>query len=611
MQTRMFIFIAKTDFMQRLTQPLLWRALLTVFMTISLFLSCTHEPQSQKQWATVFETSQGMETATYDQVIDYYRELSASFAEISMFSGDTTDSGKPLHLVVYQPKGSAAMQQGKHPELPVILINNGIHPGESDGIDASMMLLRDWALNPERGPQNFAVAVIPVYNIGGALNRNSFSRTNQNGPLAYGFRGNAQNYDLNRDFIKADTKNAMAFSALFQWLRPIAFIDNHVSNGADYQYVLTHLMTQHNKLCGPQGEFLQQVFTPELENALASQSWPITPYVNVFNRSPETGFEQFIDHPRYSTGYTTLFNTLGMMVETHMLKDYKSRVEGTYALLQTFTELCERYQSQLEQAYRENQKLFSPLDKYPLTWRIDTTQSRPIEFLGYKAEYVPSAVTGQNRMKYNRTAPYTKNIPYFDTFRAMDTVVIPKYYGLPRTYSKVVERLKTNQIELIELTQDLITEAEIYHIQNYQTSRNAYEGHYLHYNTQVTKTLESTKLKAGDYLIALDQFGLRYILETLEPQAVDSFFNWNFFDTILQQKEGFSPYVWEDLAWELLEKNPELKVQFDTLKSEDENFAQNAYAQLDWLHKHSPHYEKAHLRYPVIRILTEVMLGKN
>ncbi len=586
--------------------------ILSAFVAIlGLFSSCQSPTKNENDWRTVFEASQGKETATYPEVVHYYQELSKHFDNISMHQGDTTDSGKPLHVVIYQPAGSPKIELNKQPDLPVILINNGIHPGESDGIDASMMLLRDWALNPEKGPQNFAVAIIPVYNIGGALNRNSFSRTNQNGPLAYGFRGNTQNYDLNRDFIKADTENARAFSQIFQWLRPLAFVDTHVSNGADYQYVLTHLMTQHNKLSGAQGTFIQKQFTPALEQALANQSWPITPYVNVFNRSPETGFEQFIDHPRYSTGYTTLFNTLGMMVETHMLKDYKSRVEGTYALLQTFTELCEQYQLELQQSYLANQNMYHPLDKYPLNWRIDTTQSRPIEFLGYAAEYVPSAITGQNRLKYNRTAPYKKDIPYFDTYRATDSVMIPHYYGIPRTYHRVIERLKSNDIKLIELKQDLSVEAEVYHIKDYKTSKNAYEGHYLHYNTQVSSALEPTKLSAGDYLIPVDQFGLRYILETLEPEAIDSFFNWNFFDTILQQKEGFSPYVWEDQALEILNNNPELKSEFEAYKSTDNDFAKNAYAQLDWLHKRSAHYEKAHLRYPVVRILSEVMLGKD
>lgn len=599
--------MAKRLILRRYSQALSLGLIAVAF----IFLACEDHESTPHNWTTVFEASQGKETATYDEVIEYYKQLAETFDQIKLYEMDTTDSGHPLHVAIYHPTASASIKKGQPANIPVILINNGIHPGESDGIDASMMLLRDWAINPEQAPEQFAVAFIPVYNIGGALNRNSHSRTNQNGPVAYGFRGNANNYDLNRDFIKADTKNAMAFSQIFQWLRPLAFVDTHVSNGADYQYVLTHLMTQHNKLSGAQGAFLQEIFTPELENALKAQSWPITPYVNVFNRSPETGFKQFIDHPRYSTGYTSLFHTMGMMVETHMLKDYKSRVEGTYTLLQTFTDLCQKYQVELERAYAEKLNLYRPLSQYPLGWRADTDDSRPIEFLGYAAEYVPSEITGQNRLKYDRQQPYTKTIPYFDTYKANDSVLIPRYYGLSRNHHRVIERLKNNQIQLIELQQDLTVDAEIYRIEDYQTRTSAYEGHYLHYNTQVSQTQEQTTLRAGDYLIPTDQFGIRYLVETLEPSAIDSFFNWNFFDTVLQQKEGFSPYVWEDLALDLLNSKPQLRSEFETLKSQDKSFAQNAYAQLDWLHKHSPHYEKAHLRYPVIRILGEVMIGED
>lgn len=254
---------------------------------------------------------------------------------------DDTDSGEPLHIVTYNANRTFESEFNDGEKQNIILINNGIHPGESDGIDASMMLLRDFAENRIKAPENTIVAVIPVYNIGGALNRNSTTRTNQNGPKEYGFRGNARNYDLNRDFIKSDTKNAKAFAKIYHTLQPDVFIDNHVSNGADYQYTLTHLFTQHNKLGGSLGNYLHNSFMPNLEDQLEKKNWPITPYVNVFNQVPETGFSQFMDHPRYSTGYTTLFNSLGMMVETHMLKPYKQRVEGTYEFMRTVIDMLE------------------------------------------------------------------------------------------------------------------------------------------------------------------------------------------------------------------------------------------------------------------------------
>ena len=465
-------------------------------------------------------------------------------------------------------------------------------------------------LKPRNRSKDFAVAVIPIYNIGGALNRNSTTRTNQNGPVSYGFRGNAKNYDLNRDFIKADTKNALAFSHLFHWLDPIVFVDNHVSNGADYQYTLTHLMTQHNKLDGALGQFMQSVFTPELEQVLAQNKWPITPYVNVFNRSPETGFTQFMDHPRYSTGYTTLFQTLGMMVETHMLKPYQDRVNGTYALMQNLVDLCQNHLEQIVNNKAHDRQLYHSGDHYPLNWQVDRTQSRPLEFKGYAAQYLQSEITGKQRLSYDRTAPYTKTIPYFDTYIAQDSVIIPEHYGIPRAFDRVIERLKANGITMIELLKDIKVNAEIYHIKDYQSAQNPYEGHYLHYNTKWPAVARPWYWRLAIFSTDRPTWGA-LPCGNLGTSGGRFFFNWNFFDIILQQKEGFSPYVWEDLAKQILERDPLLQAAFEQQRAEDPDFAENAYAQLDWLHKHSVHYEKAHLRYPIVRVLDQIVFGKD
>ncbi len=166
----------------------------------------------------------------------------------------------------------------------------------------------------------------------------------------------------------------------------------------------------------------------------------------------------------------------------------------------------------------------------------------------------------------------------------------------------MLELLELNQIKMIPVKKDSLLEATVYKIERFQTVSNPYEGHYLHYNTQVSAQKEWVELSAGDVIVSTQQEGVRYLLETLEPSAADSFFNWNFFDTILQQKEGFSPYVWEDIAFEILQNNPELQKEFETKKIEEPLFAKNAYEQLDWIHKRSKYYEKAHLRYPILRL---------
>ena len=573
-----------------------------------LFFLCTlvacnkNKSIATNDFRTVFEKTAGLETATYPEIINFYKQLAADYSTIAIYEMEDTDSGKPLHLVTFNPNRSFESEFTTAQKQNILLINNGIHPGESDGIDASMMLLRDLAQQKIKTPQQTIIAVIPVYNIGGALNRNSTTRTNQNGPKAYGFRGNARNYDLNRDFIKADSKNAQAFTKIFRTLRPALFIDNHVSNGADYQYTLTHLFTQHNKLGGALGNYLHQTFMPALEDSLAQKKWDITPYVNVFNSTPDQGFKQFFDSPRYSTGYTTLFNTLGMMVETHMLKPYKKRVEGTYELMKTFIAIAEKEAEQIKKLSRYSKTRYPVGEPYPISWKIDSSKTTMLNFKGYTGTLVSSKVTHSDRLKYDRNLPFTKKVAYQNYYLPDKKIRIPESYIVPKGRWRIVELLKLNQIEMVPIKKDTMIEATVYKIENFQTVQNPYEGHYLHYNTQVSSKKERVQVSAGDYRITTQQEGVRYLLETLEPSATDSFFNWNFFDTILQQKEGFSPYVWEDKAFELLENNPALQKEFERKKTKDPLFAKNSYEQLDWIHKQSDHYEKAHLRYPILRI---------
>ncbi len=569
-----------------------------------LFTSCKIEKEaSDFDFTITFEKSEGKQTATYEEVVRFYENLAEAYPSVKMRNSGRTDSRERLRMVTINPSPETNLDKVKE-DKNIILINNGIHPGESDGIDATMMLFRDIAQGKIDMPKNTVIATIPIYNIGGALNRNSGSRTNQNGPEEYGFRGNARNYDLNRDFIKSDTWNASAFARIFHILKPDVFIDNHVSNGADYQYTLTHLFTQHNKLGGELGTYLHTELMPSLETELASKKWDITPYVNVYNRTPDKGFSQFMDSPRYSTGYTTLWNTLGMMVETHMLKPYKQRVEGTYELMKSMIEIMERDHEKIQSLRKDAYKKLATRETYPINWQLDTTKSSMLNFKGYEGEMVTSEITGLPRLKYDRNRPFIKKVPYQNYFKATSEITIPEAYLIPEQWRRVIDRLKVNEIEMEYIEDDIDMEVEVYHIDNYQTYTRPYEGHYPHYNTAVRRSIETVSIKEDSYLeVKTDQLGFRYILETLEPEAVDSFFNWNFFDTILQQKEGFSAYVWEDAAAKLLAENAELKSEFEKKKQNNEKFAASAYQQLDWLHKKSDNYEKAHLRYPIYRVL--------
>jgi len=577
---------------------------LVLLFIIFGIISCNKSSKEKTDFTTLFETSTGTETPEYEAVIDYYKKLSEAYAQISLFSFGQTDSGEPLHLVVYNREGIYNVDEIKKSKKNRILINNGIHPGESDGIDASMMLMRDLVQNDsiKAKYENSIICVIPVYNIGGSLNRNSHTRANQNGPLEYGFRGNARNFDLNRDFIKQDTKNAAAFAEIFHAVNPDVFVDNHVSNGADYQYALTHLFTQHNKLGGSLGAFLQNEMRPQIEASLQTKGIIITPYVNVWGNTPEAGFSQFFDSPRYSTGYTTLFNTLGLMVETHMLKPYKIRVEQTYELLFSTFDFAEKNSKKIKELRTNAIDKILAKKKYPIQFTVDKENYRTLNFKGYTGEMIESKVTNGQRLYYDKNKPFEKEVPYYDEFTATKEITIPNAYILPKGWHTIVERLHNNKIEYTKFEKDTIISVTVNHIKDFETRNSPYEGHYLHYNTSIVASTENINFKEGDLYIPTNQNGVRYLLETLEAEATDSFFNWNFFDTILQQKEGYSAYVFEEVAEKLLTEHTALKKQFQEKLATDEAFVKNPRAQLDFIYKNSPNYEKAHLRLPVFKI---------
>ena len=576
-----------------------------IFLSFSiLLLSCENSSKKHIDFTTLFEASNGTETPEYEDVISYYKKLSEAYSQISVFSFGQTDSGEPLHLVVYNREGIYNVDEIKDSSKNRILINNGIHPGESDGIDASMMLLRDIVQSDSLKAkyQNSIICVIPVYNIGGSLNRNSHTRANQNGPLEYGFRGNARNYDLNRDFIKQDTKNAAAFAEIFHAVNPDVFIDNHVSNGADYQYAISHLFTQHNKLGGDLGTFLQNEMRPNLEASLENKGINITPYVNVWGTTPEAGFSQFFDSPRYSTGYTTLFHTLGLMVETHMLKSYKIRVEQTYELLFSAFDFTEENSEIIKDLRSKATDEILAKETYPIQFKVDREKYRILNFKGYEGEMIDSKVTNGKRLFYDKSKPFTKEVKYYDEFAVTKEIAIPKAYVLQKGWHNIVERLDSNNIEYVLFDTDTTIAVEVSYIKDFESRKSPYEGHYLHYNTTVKRATKEITFKEGDLWIATNQNGVRYLLETLEAEATDSFFNWNFFDTILQQKEGYSAYVFEEVAEKLLAENPSLKKAFERKLNTDERFVKSIRKQLDYIYKNSPHYEKAHLRLPIFKV---------
>ncbi len=556
-----------------------------------------------QELTTMFEKSNGIETTTYADCIAFYKQLASKSAKIQVKTFGNTDAGYPLHLVIFSNDKNFNIASWQKQNRLVVLVNNGIHPGEPDGIDASMLILKDIANGKIVVPSNVVLAIIPIYNIGGSLNRGSFSRVNQDGPLAYGFRGNAQNLDLNRDFTKSDSRNSKAFTQIFHYLNPDIFIDNHVSDGADYQHTMTLLTTQHNKLGGSIGNYLHTTFEPSIFKSMAEKKWPLTPYVNFEEGSPEKGWQAFYDPPRYSTGYAALFGTIGFMPETHMLKPFAQRVKSDYALMETILQQAALQANAIKQNRKASLEAIKQQQIFPLSFQCDSTRKDSITFLGYAAEQKKSEVTGMNRLFYNHDKPFTKQVSFYNYFIGQNMVTKPKAYIIPQGWHAVIDLLKLNKVTVTTLAKDTEIVVDAYRIEDYKTSPRAYEKHYRHSNTKVSTSQQKIQFLKGDCIIYTGQIYDRFLVEMLEPTGDDSYFAWNFFDAILQQKEGYSDYRWEDVAAKYLQQHTQLQQELAAKRQLDPKFAASASQQLDFVYKHSPYYEPAHLRYPVYRLV--------
>jgi hypothetical protein len=552
---------------------------------------------------TRFEQANGTQTPTYSEIIDWWKKLDAISPIVKMQEMGPTDAGFPLHLIMVSTDKDFNIQSIKAKKKSIIFFNNGIHPGEPDGIDASMLLVRDIVENKYKLPSNIVLAIIPVYNIGGCLNRSANYRVDQNGPEEFGFRGNSENLDLNRDFIKCDSKEAITFATIFHYLDPEIFVDNHVSDGADYQHVMTLLTSQHNKLGGSMGDFLDQQFEPALYALMKGKGFDLVPYVNHFGETPEKGWSAYWDSPRYSTGYTTLWNTFSFMPETHMLKPYKQRVESTKALEESFIEFTSLHNKEIIAIREQTKKQQQTQSSFPIAWKLDRSKSVEITYKGFEATHKASEVSGLSRLYYDRTKPLEMKVPFYNFYRDTLSIEKPKAYIIPQGWWKVIERLQANHVQMQKLAKDTSIQVQWYKIENYQAIPRPFEGHHLNTKVQISKNTKTMHFRKGDYYIPLNQTANRFLIETLEPQAEDSYFAWNFFDPILGQKEGYSDYHFEDVAAEYLKQHSELKTKLAEKRATDSSFAKNADAQLNFVFQNSIYFEPAYLQYPVYSVL--------
>lgn len=548
---------------------------------------------------------EGDTTPTWEQVIARYAEFDRTRQGTSLMEIGMDDDGSPIHLFVLSdgtpPIPDSIRAAGKN----ILWITNGIHPGEPDGIDASLLLTQALLDSDQLMGLlvNTAVCIVPVYNVSGAKHRNTTSRANQNGPRGYGFRGNARNLDLNRDFIKADSRNTRSLiRALNDW-DPDIYFETHVSNGADHQYVMELLPTHPDKLDPALRSFLEERLMPRQHEWMQRQGQLMGPYFETFHAIPEQGLTGFVDGPRYSTGYNALRQRIGILSESHMLKPYADRVNATFQLMLGTLACMNEHPEELKAARRQARASAEEILNYATNWSMDTTIVLDMPWKGYTVDTVISQLSGLPRVRYDRSRPTEGTVPWMGRASADLVIDRPVAYLVPQAWQEVIERLDLEGIPLDGLEKDRNYVVEVQRIASFRSSDQPYEGHYLHRAITTTSEVDTVVAKVGDVVVTMGHATDALVMEILEPRCQDSYFAWGFFDSVLQQKEWFSDYVFEDLAADLLKKDPELKAALEERQRNDPDFAASSWEQLYWVYQRSPYFEPGFRRYPVLRII--------
>ena len=544
-------------------------------------------------------------TPTYYEIIDMYKLLDENYAIASLREYGLTDSGKPLHLFIIDRDRDFDPEEARKKNKQILLINNGIHPGEPCGIDASLEYADDMLRNMD-GMQslldNTVICIIPVYNVGGCLYRSHFHRTNQPGPYASGYRGNYKNLDLNRDFVKMDTENARSFAGITRTWDPDVVLDTHTTNGSDHQYVITLIPAQHNSMQADLGKFFNEEMVPALYARMKETPYELIPYPTYTNRNPESGISNYVQSPRYSTGYTQLFNALSFMTENHCYKPFPDRVKAAYHFITSLVEYVSENGEQIrEKRMLANEKIKTQ-EVFPLSYELDTARFTEIEFGGYGRGEFPSLLTGEMFPDYDHDKPFTATIPFYNDFKPVLTVEKPEYYILPQAWSEVVERMKINRVHMERLSVDTTLTVTAYYIEDLQWARRPNNGHFFHDEFKVREEVQNIKYYEGDYIIPVNQSCNQFIVNQLEPLGMDSYFRWNFFDNCLEDREWFYPNaILEKKMVDYMEKHPEVRKMLDEAILGNPEMANSRNAQMYFIYQNIWKNPWAG-RYPVTRI---------
>ncbi len=544
-------------------------------------------------------------TPSYEETLAFLRRLETTSPYLSLSFYGTSGEGRPMPLLVASKDKAFTPEMAAKAGKPVVLVLNGIHPGEPDGKDACLMLLRDMALgNRPDLLDTVTLLVVPIYNVDGHERVSKWNRPNQDGPVdGMGFRTTTQGFDLNRDFLKADAPETRALLSLVAAWDPDLFVDDHVTDGSDAQATLTVSYGGEPATPEPLRAWLETAVRPSLA-AVEEAGWKTAPYIEWIDPlDPAKGIDIGPTEPRYGTGYMPLRSIPSILVEMHALKPYGERVRANEAFLSALIAHVGREPQRLKEARATaSATVRSAAVGTPFVLDAVTDTSRPekIDFPGFAWSQVVSPVTGRPRLVSDNAAPTSLPMPVYRHAKATVTMKRPVAYLVPAGWPRIEERLVAHGIRYTKLARPRTLPVGTCRASEVRFESAPYQGR-VRVSAKIARATETRTVPAGSLYVPLDTPLAPVVMHLLEPEGPDSLFAWGELSAALEMKEYIDTRVLDPLARKLLAEDPKLAVEWKT-KLQDPTFAADSRARYRFFYSRTPYWDESVGLLPVFRL---------
>ncbi len=551
-------------------------------------------------WVTPFEADPAHDfSPTYADTRAWFDRLDAASDLIRLEQFGTSPEGRPIYAVIASKDGATF-----DPSKPVLLAQAGIHPGEIDGKDAGMMLLRDIAFYGKDGLlDRVNLILIPILSVDGHERSGAYSRPNQRGPRIQGWRNTGTNQNLNRDFLKLDQPEMRALMGLIHKYDPSLYIDIHVTDGIDYQYDVTYGFN------GEDGAYtrspavsawLNEAYKPTLNAALEAQGHiPGELVFAIDDRDPKKGLGDGGLGERFSNGWGSAAHIPTVLIENHSLKPHEQRVLGTYVLLEHALTLLADQGPQVRAAITADRALRLPELPANFTSDAEPTSTRP--FKGILYDTYASPASGRTELRWlGRADPVLWQMPFYGSHPTL-TLKRPEAYWVPAYRTDIIERLRLHNVTMETLDAPRTVPVEMLRLNDAKPAPRPNEGHVGFTLGGVTPEAHDWTFAPGSVRVPTDQPMGDIVMLLLEPQSSESFFAWGLFPEVLSRVEYIEAYTVAPIADRMLAADPALKAEFEAKLASDAAFAADGDARLGWFYERTPFYDQRYRLYPVAR----------